>query len=184
MKKLYKSFFYLQDLYGLEAVANHCTVLKEINLSNLHIHSSNKDLNKLCAILGTMKSLTGLSIPACCLVNNIVANQTNNISSSNQTSSSSKSPLWKAESFKPSSLLVSLDSSNFVSSSSIKKSPPPSSPATRLSRMINNDQTLVSAIGSGLNPIIKGCVGLEDLEIIDTGFHSPFNRVVFEQFIW
>ena len=176
-------------MYGLEAVANHCTMLREINLSNLHIHSSNKDLNKLCAILGSMKSLTGLSIPACCLVNNIVANQTDNTSSSNQTSSSSSShsPLWKVESFKPSSLkpsslLVSLDSSNFVSST--KTIPSLSSPATRLSRMINNDQTLVSAIGSGLNPIVRGCAGLEDLEIIDTGFHSPFNRVVFEQFIW
>ena len=131
-----------------------------------------------------MKSLNGLSIPACCLVNNLVANQSDIISNKG-TSSSSHSPLWKAESFKPSSLLVSLDSSNLASSSSHKIIPSSSpAPATRLSRMINDDQTLVSAIGSGLDPIVKGCIGLEDLEIIDTGFHSPFNRVVCDQFIW
>ena len=127
-----------------------------------------------------MKSLLRLSLPACCLVNNIVANQTKNTPSRNM--SSSPCTLWKAESFKPSTLLVSLDSSNLSSSSSTENATP--SCATRLSRMISNDQTLVSAIGSGLDPITHGCSSLEDLEIIDPGFHSPFNRVVCDQFIW
>ena len=185
-----KLLFTAKDLYGLEAVAQKCNNLRELNVSNLHIHASDNQLNRLCSIIGEMKNLKKLSIPACSLVNNISVNQSPEKAGKK---SSTTSPLCKAETFKPSSLLVSLDSSNpsFTASPSTSANNPPTTPekstthpTTRLSRQINNDETLVNAIGSGLDPIVKGCCDLEELEIVDVGFHSPFNRVVCEQFIW
>lgn len=185
----------MQDLYGLEAISKHCTKLQELNLSNLHIHSTNKDLNRLCSIISSINKLRSLSLPACCLVNNIACNHPD--SSRRDISPPPQSPLWRAESFKTkvsSNLLYSLDSSNpkFSSSSSStlanleagSSSAVSHHPTTRLSRLISNTETMVNAIGSGFEPIVKGCNKIEQLEIVDTGFHSAFSRVVIDQFIW
>lgn len=148
-----------KELHGLDAVATSCSKLKELNLSCLHIHAGQYELNKLCSLIGKMKNLTSLSIPACNLINNINLVDTK-VKSAN------------ASRYKPqtASKLVLFDES---SSSSVETGD------DSLSRKLRSSQEeLDISFGlSGLDSICRDCVKLRELEIIDTGFHSAFSKL-------
>lgn len=155
-----------QDLRGLEAVANHCLRLKELNLSSVHIHAS-EGLNKLCSIISKIRSLKSLSLPSCGLVNNIENN-------------SSEKDLTKLQNFSRNSnfkpAVTSSLAFSFDSSSSSSDSTDFTNYLTRKVRISHEEDSLASQMGSGLDIICKECVNIEELEVVNTGFNSAFNQ--------
>lgn len=153
----------MQDLFGLEAISQYCLYLKELNLACLHIHSNNHEgINKLCNLISEFKHLKALSIPACGLVNNV-------------DGGNMEKPMSTASNYRSkgiSNLAVSVDGAAALNGPCVVKS-------KWSSHSIKYDHTE----GTGLS-IIQKCCMLEELEIIDTGFHSVFSRVVIDHFAW
>ncbi|XP_065646785.1 F-box/LRR-repeat protein 18 [Hydra vulgaris] len=155
-----------KDLHGLEALALHCRHLKELNLSSLHIHSVNTDVNKLCQTVSKIKTLKALAIPACGLVNNMFPNTDDkNETLHRMSTSKSVSSLVLTTGFSPHctpSKLLKLETSESGSY------------YTRNTRLSLEDENLVCQSGCGLDFIVEYCVQIEELEVVDTGFNSAF----------
>lgn len=157
----------------MDAVATNCTKLNELNLSCLHIHASHKELNRLCSIISKMKNLISLAVPPCNLINNI------NINSEKIRILPSRS--WSCSSYKPqfvSNLVLSDESSSSSLDDNVI--------LARKLRSSQEDSSEVSYTESGLDTIVASCCKIEELEIIDTGFHSAFSRLSTnqDQFFW
>ena len=154
-----------EELHGLQAIAQNCTKLNQLNLTCLHIHASNKHLNKMCSIISEMTNLTSLAVPACSLVNNIADNNDNDKGLSSR---------GKTSDFRPqiiSKLALPNNTVSSCSSSALIESPSP----VRSLRSSQEDEENAD-LGCGIDIIAKTCKQIRELEIIDTGFHSAFGK--------
>jgi len=158
-----------KELHGLESVATHCLHLTELNLSSVHIHSDS-ELNKLSKIISQMTSLKHLSLPSCGLVNNVAAIDNTKDNMNNSPAILSRQTIG----FKPtvtSSLALSFDNSSSSSDSTDF-----ANYMTRKVRLSQVEDSLTEQTGSGLDLICSSCLKIEELEIMNTGFNSAFNR--------